>query len=117
MASSILFSLTGYNTCTDIVARESAVLAAGSIMRIKFDNYKATAGEAFQLISVGQDGLYSADNVIFNFSQATLSAGLAWDTTSFSQNGTIYVRAIPEPASMMLGLIGFVGFACRRRKK
>jgi autotransporter-associated beta strand protein len=51
----------------------------------------------------------------FDFSQATLSSGLSWDTSSFGTDGTLIV--VPEPGSLALLAAAAVGVAVVRRRR
>jgi hypothetical protein len=51
----------------------------------------------------------------FDFAEAALPSGLAWDTSSFAVDGSIAVVAVPEPAS--LGLVAAFGLMYLRRRR
>jgi hypothetical protein len=52
----------------------------------------------------------------FDFSQASLGAGLMWDTSQVYVNGTIAITAIPEPAAILMVSIAAMTFTPRRRR-
>jgi len=79
------------------------------------------AGNSFQLVSLTGGATFDTANSSYNFdfTNATLANGLAWDTSSFATNGTISVteQAIPEPSSLGLLGVGMAGMLLRRRRK
>ena len=51
----------------------------------------------------------------FDFSNAALSPGLTWDTSTFVSDGRLVVVAVPEPAAALLGGCGLMVLFRRRR--
>jgi autotransporter-associated beta strand protein len=71
------------------------------------------AGDRWNLFDASSfSGSFSTINL------PTLSNGLTWDTTQLSIDGTIGVKAVPEPGALalaMAGVIGLLAYAWRRR--
>jgi hypothetical protein len=87
--------------------------AAGGRIVVKLDGYVPLEGDRFNLMDFGS---FTDSGCLFDFSQAGLPAGLRWDTTGFSANGSIDV--IPEPSSFALlgvGAVSILGYLWRRR--
>lgn len=117
--SSVTFTLYGQNTCTSILARESAQLDSRSVMEIFLDGYDPVAGDEFLLVSVMEGGVYVADDVVFDFTRAVLDDDLDWDTSTFSTDGTIRVvslNPIPEPLTATLGFVALGLMTAHRRR-
>jgi hypothetical protein len=77
-------------------------------------DYAPVLDDEFKLVIAGY---YDCDGVIFDFSQAALSEGLAWNTADFAQSGVISIIAIPEASAFaMLAGLAALSFALRRRK-
>ena len=75
-----------------------------------FLNYTASGGDTFDIA----DFASFSGAPTFDFSNAPLEPGLAWDVSGFSTNGVISV--VPEPQSAILGLLGAAGILSRRRR-
>lgn len=97
----------------------TGTLTFGGVLEIAFlDGFTASAGQTFDLFDFASaSGTFSS----ISFTNATLGAGLAWDTTNLYTNGSISVAALPVPepesyALMMLGL-GVVAMARRQKKQ
>ncbi|MCU0795417.1 MAG: autotransporter-associated beta strand repeat-containing protein [Akkermansiaceae bacterium] len=84
--------------------------AGGTIAVSLINAFDPGLNDSFQIASFSSfvDNGYS-----FDFSGATLSSGLSWDTSSFSTNGTLVV--VPEPSSLWLGGLGSLLLLRRRR--
>lgn len=88
----------------------SGQLTAGGTIAVSLVNlFAPTAGDSFSIASF--DSLVDA-GYDFDFSAASLDAGLSWDTQLFGSTGTIGV--IPEPGSAWLLLLPACMALCRR---
>ncbi len=88
---------------------------AGGNLKVLLDGYSPNAGDQFALIS--WNGL-QYQGMQFDFSSASLSSGLVWDTSNFWSAGVLSVTAVPEPASVgVCGLIGLILMLQRTRRK
>lgn len=74
--------------------------------------YVPLADDAFDLAD--WTGSFSGSPT-FDYSNAVLTPGLTWDSSSFSTNGTLRVVAVPEPAATVLGGLGILVLLRRRR--
>ena len=99
-------------TTYDQIELSGALVAAGTIA-IVLDGYAPQLGDSFDLIRFGS---FVDDGYAFSFSDASLPAGLAWDTSDFSTTGSI--RVVPEPGTfVLLGISGAAGLlACAWRR-
>jgi hypothetical protein len=113
-ASQIVFTIDDLNDYTYITANEAVL--NNSVMKVVLDGYNPVLNDAFILMVAGQ---LSGGNVIFDFSEALLDEGLAWDTSTFLTDGTIRVigNLIPE-ASTFASIMGAfaLGLVFMRRK-
>ncbi len=85
--SNYLVSITGASTNDKVVAA-GAVTANGTIT-VTLSGYTPVAGNTFDLADSGSGAIGGSPT--FDFTAATLTAGLAWDTTTFATDGTIKV--------------------------
>ena len=119
--SSTEFHIADSASYDQIVAHQ-LVVGSGStstaVFRVVLDNgFTPVAGDSFHLLdwsSLLPGDTNLADN--FDFSQATLSAGLNWDTSAFHSSGLLSVVAIPEPSRVLLLVISTGGWMLRRRR-
>lgn len=125
-SSSVVYTIGGTDAdkYTSIYGRNDISLEAGSVMKVVLDGYAALEGDEFTLLSVAQSGIYSAGSigdVIFDFTKAILGENLAWDTSTFHEDGTIRVIAsttpIPETSSVLFATAGLAMVFSRRRKR
>jgi hypothetical protein len=78
----------------------TGVFTAGGTIVVKLlDGYTPMKGDIFDLMDFGSliDNGYT-----FDWSRATLPAGLAWDTTAFVTTGRIGAIGVPEPSPIVL---------------
>lgn len=68
-------------------------------------------GDTFQLVNSDADITGTA---LWDFSDASLDSGLAWDTSAFNTTG--FVTVVPEPSSTALLGLGGLALILRRRK-
>jgi hypothetical protein len=80
----------------DVVHVTGEFTAGGTIAVELMEDYAPLLGDTFNLMSFDSfiDGGYT-----FDFSEAELSPGLAWDTSGFAATGTVSV--VPEPISCL----------------
>lgn len=97
------FEIVSLLNFDQILVNGSASLAG--TFAIKVDEYTPQLNDTFDLIDF--EGL-SLNGLVFDFSNAPLTAGLQWDTSRFWQDGTISV--VPEPSAQLLMSLGVVGF-------
>ena len=71
-------------------------------------------GETFQVLNASS----LSGTPTFDFSDATLASGLAWDTSNFISSGSITVgmAVIPEPSSFGIVVVVGLGLGLRRRR-
>lgn len=96
----------------------SLTLGASSLIQIRLFGYTAGFGDVFNLIDWTTLGNATANGfdpeTDFDFSDAALDFGLAWETDRFLSDGIIYV--IPEPSRSLLLLTGLLLTLSRRRR-
>jgi len=110
----ILFEIDGLLRGIEFDAIDVAGLAMlDGTMDVDLLGYAPMEGDSFLLVDAGS---YSG-SATFDFSDAGLGVGLAWDTSSFLTDGTISISAVPEPSSAMLILGLCVVAAIRRRRR
>lgn len=97
------------NGINDFLNITGAANFAGTIAPILF-GYTPAMNDAFNLAD--WSGSYSGTPT-FDYTNAALSGGLAWDSTTFATDGTL--RVIPEPAAALLGSFGLLSILRRRR--
>ncbi len=83
----------------DQVDLTGAFTASGTIAVTLLDGYTPMAGDIFDIVDFGS---FTNNGYTFDWRRAVLSAGLAWDTTTFATTGSIGVIAVPEPAAFTL---------------
>lgn len=113
------FTISGQTDYTNLLGVSLVELQSGALVTVTLDGYAAQLGDEFKLISIGDSGTYLADGVGFDFSQAVLTEGLDWDTSTFSNDGTIRIVSldpIPEPSLAWLTIMGIGVVSIRRRK-
>ena len=92
----------------------SATMGAGDIFKL-IDWSSITTGTAG---TIGTPGGSSAFSSASDLILPTLSGGLSWDTSAFSSYGVVVIVAIvPEPARMVLFLLGLAALFLRRRRR
>jgi probable HAF family extracellular repeat protein/T5SS/PEP-CTERM-associated repeat protein len=76
-------------------------------------SFAPSIGQSFDLLDFAGtiQGTYT-----FDFTDAALLPGLAWDTSSFAATGTIGVVAVPEPTALGLLALGAAALVQRRRR-
>jgi len=84
---------------------------AGIIAPVLF-GYSPVIDDAFNLAN--WTGSFSGTPT-FDYSEAILTDGLVWDSSTFASDGTLRVIAIPEPASALLSSLGLLALLRRRR--
>jgi hypothetical protein len=97
------FEIVSLLNFDQILVNGSANLAG--TFAIKLDEYTPQKNETFDLIDFES---LSLNGLVFDFSNAPLTAGLQWDTSRFWQDGTISV--VPEPSAQLLMILGVMGF-------
>jgi len=85
---------------------------AGTIAPVLF-GYTPVANDAFNLAD--WTGTFSGTPT-FDYSGATLGAGLGWDSSTFASDGILRVAAVPEPAASLIGGLGLLAILRRRRR-
>ena len=115
-SGSIEFELAGLVRGTEYDAIDVDGFAAlNGIVDINLiDGFAPEAGDTFFLVNASAYDV----GVTFNFEDAMLGNGLAWDTSSFSDNGTLsVVSAVPEPGSLGFVLALVAGSMLKRRNR
>jgi fibronectin-binding autotransporter adhesin len=89
----------------------------GTLQLDWYGNFTGAAGESFRLFqAVSESGQFSSVDT----SGAPLAAGLEWDTSQLASQGVLSIEASPVPLppalAMMVGGLGLLGFAARRRR-
>lgn len=109
--STVVFTITKQDKFTAITADEA--LLSDGVIKLILDGYDPVAGDAFRLIIASG---FNASDLAFDFSEAVLDPLLDWDTSTFYEDGTVRVVAVPEPLafSALLGAAA-LGFAAFRR--
>ena len=90
------------------------------MIKVILDGYTPISGDSFDLMSFGSYDNGDGFEFVFNFTQAELSAGLEWDTSSFTTTGSIGVVGVPEPGMFVLltmAALALSAYACQRRKR
>lgn len=100
--STYAVGITAAATCDKLAAASSTLSANGAIV-VTLTGYAPLANDTFDLA----DATTISGSPTFDFTAATLPAGLAWDTSGFTTDGTIKIKqlgyqafaaAIPNPA-------------------
>ena len=121
-AGSILFEIGGLARGTDFDAIDvDGIATLNGVMDVNLINsFAATDGDSFQLVST-----LPVTSILglpaFDFTDAVLSVGLAWDTSDFQSQGTIKIglSAVPEPSSFAFFALvaGATGAVSNRRRR
>lgn len=86
------------------------------IIDVDLAGYAPVDGDVFQLFLTSGGTISLGNSFDFDFDNAVLTSGLAWNTDDFGSDGFISVIAVPEPTSLaLLGLAFAAGFVRRRR--
>jgi hypothetical protein len=85
-------------------------------------DFSPSAGDTFELIQFGSLSGDDPATINFDFTDAPLSGGLAWDWAWGPDTGgslVLSVVAVPEPSAYLLGLLAVVGVSLmvRRRRR
>lgn len=121
-------NLTGASSSLSVGNRATATYGDGSIRISLVGATSLAAGQVFNLIDwqsvgsingnfdTGGSTFYSGTNIIAgDLDLPTLSAGLAWDVSAFTQYGVLVI--VPEPTRAILLLLGLLGLMLRRRRR
>jgi hypothetical protein len=109
------FELAGLHNYDQLKLTE--VFEAGGVIAVELlDGYSPAAGDVFDIMDFAS---LTNNGYTFDWTNAALSPGLAWDTTAFATTGSIGVIEVPEPSTLMLLGIAAIGwfFHIRRRRK
>ena len=117
LAGTVEFELAGLSRGTEYDALDIGGNATlmGTIDIDFINGFIASEGDSFQLIDFG--GILSG-SPFFDFSDATLSSGLTWDTSLFASGGSIsVVSSVPEPTTTVLFGFAFAYLSVSRRRR
>lgn len=111
-AGSVWIELEGLSPGTEYDALNiSGDAVLNGTIDVDLVGFAPVVGHSFELFAANS----ITGNPIFDFSDAALSPGLAWNTSSFLSTGSISVAAVPEPTSF--GLVGMSLLYLSRRKR
>jgi hypothetical protein len=94
----------------DTVAVDNALHAGGTLRVELTDSFIPQLGDAFDLLD------FAAVDGVFALQLPTLDDGLRWDASRLYSAGVLAVRTVPEPASLVLLVLGAAAFAVARRR-
>jgi T5SS/PEP-CTERM-associated repeat protein len=90
-----------------------AVDLGGTIDIRLIDGFHPSLGDSFHILSFPS---LTNSGFVFDFTNAALDSGLAWNTSNFTSTGTISITAVPEPTGSSLALAGVCTFISLVRK-
>lgn len=115
------FRLTA-NGANDLLVLDDLFVEEGASLQVLL-GYSPAEGDSFDLIDWAAIGVASTSSASsdwaaqLDFSQATLSGSLVWDTSLFNSQGIISVALAPEPSRMLLLALGSALLLARRRRQ
>jgi T5SS/PEP-CTERM-associated repeat protein len=81
------------------------------------DSFEGSLDDSFQLVNPVFFFSAITGSPMFDFSDAELETGLVWDTSTFLNDGTIRISAVPEPGSTTVIVVGLCTLGLVRRRR